>query len=65
MKTRKKLFVIRKYVMAKDVIQAIRIERHQKPDDVWLDDDWKKANAEEPTATIGFKTNAKGKQTKT
>ena len=52
---RRKLFVVRKYVMARDVSDAIRLEKRQKPDDVWLDDDWKKANTDEPTNNIGFK----------
>jgi hypothetical protein len=50
-----KLFVVRKYVMATDVQDALRREKHHKPDDVWLDDDWKKSHADEPTKEIGFK----------
>jgi hypothetical protein len=51
----KKLFVVRKYVLAAEVQDAIRREKHQKPDDVWLDDDWKKTHADEPAKEIGFK----------
>jgi hypothetical protein len=51
----KKLFVIRKYVMAANIQDAIRKEKMQKPDDVWVDDDWKKANADQPSADLGFK----------
>lgn len=39
----KKLFVIRKYVMATSVAQAVRLEKKQDADDCWLDDDWKKS----------------------
>jgi hypothetical protein len=41
-----KLYVVRKYVYAKNAREAIRKERAQNVDDVWLDDDWRKANTE-------------------
>lgn len=37
-----KLFIIRKYVKAKSAVEAIRKEKKQEPDDVWIDDDWKR-----------------------
>lgn len=36
----KKLFITRKYVLASSAADAIRLERHQKVDDVWLQEDW-------------------------
>jgi hypothetical protein len=41
-----KLYVVRKYVYAKNAREAIRKERGQNVDDVWLDDDWRKMNTE-------------------
>jgi len=32
-----KLFVARKYIKAKNALEAIKKERKQKPDDVWGD----------------------------
>ena len=54
----KKLFVIRKYVLARSAKEAIRAERKAPVDDVWLDDDWKKANVAEkdPKKQLGYST---------
>jgi len=51
----KKLFIVRKFIMAADLAEAIRIEKTRKPDDVWMDDEWRKANMAEPAVDIGFK----------
>jgi chemotaxis response regulator CheB len=48
MKHGEKLFVVRKYVKAKSAADAIRFEKKQAPDDIWLDDEWKRNNADEP-----------------
>ena len=37
-----KLFVVRKYVMAKDAATAIKKERSCPVDDVFIDDEWRK-----------------------
>ena len=37
-----KLFVVRKYVWALNAKDAICKELNQSPDDVWIDDEWKK-----------------------
>ena len=51
-----KLYVIRKFIMARSAREAITIEKRFAADEVWLDDDWKKANAEEPDkGQTGFK----------
>lgn len=56
----RKLFVVKKYVYATSAVQAIKLEKKQKPDDVWVDDDWKKENMyKEPE--VGFKSNKKKK----
>lgn len=48
-----KLFVVRKYVWAKDAKHAIVKEKKQKVEDVWVDDQWK-ANSNQPKDAIGF-----------
>jgi hypothetical protein len=50
----KKLFVVRKYVMARSAAEALRLEKKQSSDDVWLDDDWKKSNLPEATKAFGI-----------
>lgn len=39
---RQRLYVIKKYVMADSVAQAIRKEKTIKVDACWVDDDWLK-----------------------
>ena len=39
-----KMFIVRKYVLAPSAADAIKRESKQPVFDVWLDDDWKKAN---------------------
>ena len=51
----KKLFVIRKYIWAKNAQDAINRESKQRPDDVWWDDDHKKGTTN-PKDSIGFQT---------
>ena len=53
-KDSKKLFVVKKYVMAKDAKEAIKLERKCHVDDVWVDDDWKKDNKNQLPSAIGF-----------
>lgn len=36
-----KRYIIRKYVMARSVADAVKKEKVIKPDDCWLDDNWK------------------------
>jgi hypothetical protein len=50
----KKLFVIRKYVMAENAKKAIVEEKKHPVDDVWIDDDWKKENLSKDNKKIGF-----------
>lgn len=60
MKKPKKLFVIRKYIYARDVSEAIRIDSKTKPDEVWVDEEWKKINTEHQFKNeVGFKVKKK------
>lgn len=49
-----KLFVVRKYVMAKSAEDAIKREKGVSVSDVWLDDEWKKAQIGKKDTQIGF-----------
>ena len=40
--------------MAKSAQDALRKERKHRPDDVWVDEDWKKENQKELVSAIGF-----------
>jgi hypothetical protein len=50
----KKIFVVRKFVIASSIKEAIKIERDITPDDCWLDDDWRKNNYQLPPQRMGF-----------
>lgn len=47
----KKLFVVKKYIMANSAQQAIRLDKKTPPDDVWVDETWKNNNL---SSAIGF-----------
>lgn len=49
-----KRYVVRKYIMAKSANDALKIERRARPDDVYIDDDWKKTSGGEMSSAIGF-----------
>ena len=49
-----KLFVVRKWVKAKSAKEAIKKEKTQQVDDVWVDDDWRKAQNVETEGKLGF-----------
>lgn len=51
---KEKLFVVRKYIKATSAEHAIRKERTHRVDDVWIDDEWKKDNANGLKDAIGF-----------
>lgn len=50
-----KRFIVRKYVMAASAAEAIRKERRVSVDDVWVDDEWNKANLQTGGIRVGFK----------
>ena len=50
----KKLFVVRKYILARDAVQAIKLEKTTKVDDVFIDPEWKESQARQLPPAIGF-----------
>lgn len=53
-KPKLKLFVLKKYIWATSAAHAIRKERHTVPDDVWVDEEWRKGNKDNLADAIGF-----------
>lgn len=51
-----KMFVIRKYVMARDVKEAIKKDRLAPIDDCYVSDDWKEGKNQNLASAIGFLT---------
>lgn len=49
-----KRYIIKKYIMATSAHDALKRERRYRPDDVWVDDDWKKENPNQLQSAIGF-----------
>lgn len=49
-----KRFIVKKYIMAQSAQEAIRLEKKVRPDDVWVDEDWKKDNPNQLLSAIGF-----------
>lgn len=54
MKKSDKLFIVRTYVKARTAAEAIRKSRTQAPDDVYVDDDWRKGQNDRLASAIGF-----------
>ena len=52
----KKRFIVRKYVMARNGIEALKLERKQKADECWIDEEWLKANTVSGETNMGFAT---------
>jgi hypothetical protein len=53
-KDNRKLFIVKKYIMATSASDAIRKEKTTRPDDVWVDEDWKKGQMNQLASAIGF-----------
>lgn len=51
-----KMFIVRKYIMAKSCQDALRKERKSPADDVYIADDWKEKKLERLESAIGFIT---------
>jgi hypothetical protein len=49
-----KRFVVKKYIMASSAHEALKRERRIRPDDCWVDEDWKKENPDQLQSAIGF-----------
>ncbi len=59
MKHKQKMFIVKKYIMAKNAAEALRKERGQKADDCWVDEEWRKNNTDNLAAAIGFRVERK------
>lgn len=57
MKPKLKQYIIRKYVMARNVKDALLKEKLINADEAWIDDEWRKNNPEIATNKIGFNGN--------
>lgn len=49
MNEKKKLFIIRKYIFAKNAKEAIRLDKKAPVDDVWIDENYRNQSV-----TMGF-----------
>jgi hypothetical protein len=58
MASNEKLFVVQKYVMAKDIPDALRKEVRKHPDCVYLDEEWRKNQWGGVTPAVGFALDA-------
>lgn len=47
--------------MAENAQDALRKEKNIKPDDVWIDEEWKKNNMDIQSKEIGFNKRKKGR----
>ncbi len=57
MKTKKsnlKRYIVRKYIMATSLSVALKKEPKTRPDDAWVDDEWKKENPNQLESAIGY-----------
>lgn len=52
----KKLYVITKYVIARSIPEALRLQKKQSVDDAFLDQKWREGNIEAGNSKlVGFK----------
>jgi hypothetical protein len=51
-----KLFVVKKYVMARSAADALRKEKRIKPDSVWVDEEWSEGKRTNLAEAVGFKS---------
>lgn len=49
-----KMFIIRKYIMAKNAAEAIKKDTKAPVHDVFIDDDWRKSQVDRLEDAIGF-----------
>lgn len=54
---KEKRYIVRKYIIAKTINEALRKEKNTIPDDCWVDEDWKKENSQDLVSAIGFTVN--------
>ena len=48
------MYIVKKYIMAVSALDAIKKSKNCSPDDVWVDEDWKKANIDNDLKKVGF-----------
>lgn len=53
-KETKKMFVVRKYILATNAKQAIKLDKITPVDDVWIDADFQKKQFDQLASSIGF-----------
>lgn len=51
---KKKLYTIQKRILARSASEAIRLERSRVVDEVFINNEWEKANLPELESAIGF-----------
>ena len=49
------MYVVKKYIKAASAQEAIRKDAKHPVDDVWVDEEWKKGQANELAHAIGFR----------
>jgi len=49
-----KRYIVKKYIMAKSIKEALKKERRTIPDDCWVDEDWRKDNPNKLESAMGF-----------
>lgn len=55
MKAPEKLFIVRKYVKAFSVKDALKKEKDVEIDDIFIDDEWRKNHNDSLSRALGFK----------
>ena len=53
-KFKEKMFVVKKYIMAKNAQDALRKEKNHPADDCWVDEEWRKNKTDNLASAIGF-----------
>lgn len=53
-KDNRKLFIVKKYIMATSASDAIKKDKITAPQDVWIDEDWSKGQKNQLASAIGF-----------
>lgn len=51
---KEKLFVIKKYVKARNARSAIKLEKNIEVDDCWVDEEWRKNGTDKLAEAVGF-----------
>ena len=54
---KEKQYIIIKYIIAKNAIEAIKKEKNFCVDEIWIDEDWKKEHVEIGQKIKGFSNN--------